>query len=74
MAPVTIEENQKQLREIVLSNAIAPEKEVLVIWNVLIDGKDHSGNELLTVAEYSRPDSTGCREVMKWFKKLELVE
>ena len=54
--------------------AKAPTKAVESIWNVMLDGQGHAQEELLTAAGYQRADSTGYREVMKWFKKLELVE
>jgi hypothetical protein len=58
----------------VLSHAKAPSNAVFAIWDVMIDGEDHSGTELMAAAGYSRPDSKGYREVMKWFKMLDIVE
>jgi hypothetical protein len=68
------EEHQEQLKEKVLKNAKTPEKALLAIWGILVDGKPHTREELLEAAGYARPDSTGYREIMKWFKKFELVE
>jgi hypothetical protein len=72
--PATMEEHQEQLKETVLKNAKAPEKALRAIWEVLADGKSHNRDELLAAAGYKRSDSTGYREIMKWFTKLEIVE
>lgn len=57
-----------------MSQKKVPEEKLNSVWNVLRDGKVHSREELLLAAGYKRPDSTGYREIMKWMKKLELVE
>ena len=73
-APATMEGNQAQLRTTISENAKAPAKALDGMWNVLLDGQGHDQEELLAAAGYQRSDSTGYREVMKWFKKLELIE
>ena len=72
--PATMKEHQEQLKETILKNAKAPEKALIALWDVLADGKSHTRDELLAAAGYKRPDSTGYREIMKWFNNLELVE
>lgn len=72
--PATNEEHQEQLKEIILKNAKAPEKALRSVWDVLVDGKAHTSDELLQATGYKRKDSTGYREIMKWLNKLELLE
>ena len=74
VAPATNKEHQEQLKETILKNPKAPAKALNAIWEVMIDGKWHTREELLEAAGYKRPDSTGYREVMKWLGKLELLE
>ena len=70
----TMEEHQAKLKSTILANAKAPAKALDAIWNVMLDGKGHLAEELLAAADYKRADSTGYREIIKWFKKLEVVE
>lgn len=70
----TMEGHQAKLKAALEGNAKAPDKAVDAIWNVMMDGKGHAQEELLAVADYKRADSTGYREIMKWLKKLKLVE
>ena len=74
VAPPTLEGNQAKLQAHISENAKAPAKALDAIWNVLLDGKGHTQEALLAAADYKRSDSTGYREIMKWFKKLDLVE
>ena len=74
ITPPTMEENQEKLKQSILDNAKAPAHAVDAVWDLLMDGQGHEATELLEVAGYKRPDSTGYRELVKWLKKLELVE
>eukprot|EP00977_Amphora_coffeiformis_P008108 scaffold1815_cov208-Amphora_coffeaeformis.AAC.11 len=70
---VTMQDNQAQLKDMILQKVQAPEAKLDAIWNILIDGHKHEPAELLDAAGYKRPDSTGYRDIMKWLKKLQLV-
>lgn len=76
VAPVTMAEHQAELLERLVQNAGAPASKVQAFWNVLLDGKDHSHEELLSATGYQRTDSKGYRNIHTWFgqKKLGLLE
>ena len=74
LSPPTMQEHQEKLKATVADNAKAPAKAVEAIWNVMIDRMWHSEEELLAAAGYKRADSTGYREIKKWFNKLGLME
>ena len=74
VTPPTMEEHQEKLLQSILDHAKAPQKAVRAIWNLLLDGVEHATADMLSAAGYQRTDSTGYREVMKWLKKLNLVE
>ncbi|KAL3935900.1 MAG: hypothetical protein SGARI_002780 [Bacillariaceae sp.] len=44
------------------------------VWNILADGSSHSNETLFTAAGYKRADSKGYAVIMKWGKKLGLIE
>eukprot|EP00977_Amphora_coffeiformis_P026669 scaffold28921_cov191-Amphora_coffeaeformis.AAC.10 len=74
VTPPTMEEHQEKLLQMVLSNANAPEKNILALWKLLLDGRIHAVSEMVKVAGYQRTDSKGYRQMMSYLKKLELVE
>jgi hypothetical protein len=74
VAAVTTENHQARLKDHLVQKANAPEAKVLSIWNILLDGQYHDTNELLRVTGYKSTKSTGYCEVMKWLKKLDLLE
>jgi len=74
VAPVTMEEHQEQLKDNLLKNAKVPKAKLDAFWDVMVDGEDHTHEELLAATEYTRKDSTGYREILKWCKKLDLLE
>lgn len=74
VTPPSMEEHQEKLKQSVINNAKVPVKAILAIWNLLLDGQDHAVMDLVQAGGYKRTDSTGYREVMKWLKKLELVD
>lgn len=72
--PASMEDHQEQLLETLFDNVKAPKEKIRAMWNVLLNGKARSREELLEAGGYLRPDSTGYRDFMKWCKKLDLVE
>jgi len=74
VAPATMEEHQEQLKDNLLKNANVPHTKLVAFWDLMMDGKAHSQEELLAATEYKRTDSKGYREILKWCKKLDLLE
>ena len=74
VTPPTMEEHQEKLQQMVVNNANAPKKNILALWNLLLDGRNHAIAETVEVAGYQRTDSKGYRQIMSYLKKLELVE
>jgi len=74
VAPVSMEEHQKQLLETLEAHIKAPADKINAFWQVLSDGQAHPVQELLQATGYARPDSNGYKQINKWFKTLELIE
>ena len=51
-----------------------PEAKLDIVWDLLSDKKAHSVQEILEKTEYSRPDSTGYRAIIKTMKDSKLIE
>lgn len=73
-AAPTMENHQATLLQTLLGHVKTKETVVRDLWNLLLDGKEHTTEELLKVGGYKRTDSTGFREFMKRVKKMELLE
>lgn len=72
--PTTNAEVQAQIKGKLHKMAKAPTDKINAIWDLLMYVCVHSRDELLKVAGYNRPDSTGFREIVKWLNKLEVLD
>lgn len=72
--PKTNQEQHQQFLETLQSMVKAPVAKLEAIFGKLLDGKWHAAGDLLALAGYNRPDSTGYRNIMSGMNKLGLLE
>jgi len=72
--PKTNEEHHDQLLEILRKIVVAPRIKLEAVFQELKDGDWHSTPDLLSAADYGRPDSKGYRNIMSSLRKLDLLE
>ena len=72
--PKTNKDHQEQTYERLLKKLKVPEAKFRAFCDVLIDGKEHSNDELLKASEYKAADSRGYRDILKVLKDHKLLE
>jgi hypothetical protein len=72
--PKTNEEHHDQLLEMLRKIVVAPNIKLEAVFRALKCGDWHSIPELLSAADYERPDSKGYRNIMSGLRKLDLLE
>jgi len=71
----TMEDHQLMLKETALDlSSKAPKQKFDAIWCIMIDGKLHTEEELLSATQYARKDSTGYKVIMGAFRKLDMLD
>ena len=73
--PTDNTEIQSRLYDLVLQqDKKIPKDKCRIIWNILLDGQEHTREELQMAADYKHPSSTGMLKIIKAFKDLNLIE